>query len=264
MIGLKRLLSGVAEGRGRPAADVKVRKARERAAAVAVSIAVHIVILFAVFATASGVAPKGVSDPFGEGEAISVSLSGLEGGAGRRGQEVAINSEEPSALDQMARRVETKPAALPLKQAEPIRQRQGLSQIFDSIGRLGGPGRQGEGTERSGQGVRGRRDAVTATASRAGAEGQEPGSQGLWGQIEPCWRRLPNRVSVGVTLEITLDGRGRLAAPPRILRPPGVQLSEQRLLAEAQAIGTLQACLPYTTSGVNGLKRAYRLRFGAD
>ena len=65
-----------------------------------------------------------------------------------------------------------------------------------------------------------------------------------------------------MTLEVTLDSKGSLAGPPRILRPEGGRPDEARLVAEAQALAAIQACLPYRAVGGAGFGRAYRLGFG--
>ncbi len=71
------------------------------------------------------------------------------------------------------------------------------------------------------------------------------GSGSLWGFLEPCWRKLPGRSAVPVTLEVVLDGRGMIAIPPRIVRPSGAPTNEARLVAEARALAALGGCLPY-------------------
>ncbi|HLZ77170.1 hypothetical protein [Phenylobacterium sp.] len=92
-----------------------------------------------------------------------------------------------------------------------------------------------------------------------GSDAGAPGSTGgLWGAVEPCWTRLAGASSVPVTLEVTLDARGRLSTPPRILREAG-PANEARLRAEANALAALAACLPEGDVRFSG--RLYRLEF---
>lgn len=68
------------------------------------------------------------------------------------------------------------------------------------------------------------------------------GEQGLAGSLEPCWRELGGALLKPVTIEVTLDERGRLARPPAIIRSAGAKLDELRLRSEAAAISALAAC----------------------
>lgn len=67
---------------------------------------------------------------------------------------------------------------------------------------------------------------------------------GLWGRIEPCWRERATNARIPVSLEVSIDARGSLSVPPRILREAAAGLSEERLNAEASALQALSACLP--------------------
>lgn len=71
------------------------------------------------------------------------------------------------------------------------------------------------------------------------------GSGSLWGLLEPCWKKLPGRSQVPVTLEVILDSRGMISTPPKIIRPSNAPADEARLVAEARALAALGACLPY-------------------
>jgi hypothetical protein len=94
------------------------------------------------------------------------------------------------------------------------------------------------------------------------AEGQTPGrpgsTGGLWGSIEPCWTRLAGENPARITLEISLDARGRLSGPPKILRFDG-PANEVRVRAEANALAALSACLAEGDVRFGG--RVYRLEF---
>lgn len=237
---------------------------RTRVGAASLAVLLHIGFVVAVLATASGTLPRGASDPFGEGETIAVSLSGREGAAG--GRPGSGDRERPTDIDQtdlMAKRLRAERSDLFASEAEPSRPRGGLASLFRSIGSLSASGRQGNGAQRDGQSDDGGREAITSRASRAGAPSQDDGSRGLWGQVEPCWRRLKQRSTVLVTLEVVLNDEGGLAAPPRIIRPEGGRPNEQRLVAEAQALAAIQACLPYQARSSLRAGDRYRLDFGS-
>lgn len=64
-----------------------------------------------------------------------------------------------------------------------------------------------------------------------------------------------------MTIEVSLDGRGRLAGPPQALRPAAAILGDPRLKSEANALAALSACLPRGEVRVRGGR--YRLEFPA-
>ena len=70
----------------------------------------------------------------------------------------------------------------------------------------------------------------------------------LWKAIAPCWRRLADKSTLGVTLNVSFSPLGNLAKPPVIIREPGAQLSTQRLRSESLAIAALSQCGPYLMS----------------
>lgn len=81
----------------------------------------------------------------------------------------------------------------------------------------------------------------------------------LWGRIEPCWRKGSYHSQLPVTLEVSLDDRGQLSRPPRILRADDAAPNERRLASEERAIASLAACLP---RGEPRFKNAvYKLHF---
>lgn len=230
-----------------------------RAGALGASVALHLLFALAIFATASGTMPSGSSDPFGEGEAIEVSMSGWEGAAsGSPGVQVPRTDTSASKLDLLTRRLRATQSDLVVTDAGPARAQGNLSALLQAIGNTRAPGRQGDGGAVSGDRREHGNDPSSAQSSRSGAPVPRDGAAGLWGQVEPCWRRLPRRSPVPVTLEVRLNAEGRLAGPPVIVRPATGNPGEQRLLAEAQAVAALQACLPYR----RGLAGAYRLGFG--
>lgn len=236
---------------------------RTRAGAASLAVLLHVAFVLAVLATASGTLPRGASDPFGEGEAISVSLSGLEGAAGGRpGADTRQQADEIDRTDQMAQRLRAERSDLFASETEPSRPRGGLSALFQPIGHISAPGLKGDGAQRAGRGEDGGQAADTTRASRAGAPSTDDGSRGLWGQVEPCWQRLKQRTTVPVTLDVVLNDKGGLAAPPRIVRPADGRPNEQRLVAEAQALAAIQACLPYRSRTPLRSGEMYRLNFG--
>jgi hypothetical protein len=250
--------AAVGEGRSVGAPGTRSKHSR-RAAALILSALLHVFFLLAVFATATGTAPLGAADSFGEGEAVEVMLAGREGVPARGGGAAAVAA--PSALDQIARRVRAD-SELTAGPKEPARRPGDLASLLNSLGRIKAPGRRGEGADAAGASDKAGRDPRTASASRRGGATADVSAGELWGQVEPCWRRIGGRSTVPVMLEVTLDGLGGLAGPPRILRPDGGRPSEQRLLAEAQALEAIHACLPYRTAGLSGLGRRYRVGFG--
>lgn len=83
----------------------------------------------------------------------------------------------------------------------------------------------------------------------------------LWGAIEPCWRNLGFRGQVPVTIEVSLDGRGGLKGPPKVVRSASALLGEPRLKSEANALSALAACVPRGAPRMTEAR--YRLEFPA-
>lgn len=73
-----------------------------KAAALAGSALLHVVLLLVVFGAATGTAPRGAADPFGEGEAVEVMLAGREEALASGGA-AAVTAR--SVLDRLIRRV---------------------------------------------------------------------------------------------------------------------------------------------------------------
>lgn len=106
------------------------------------------------------------------------------------------------------------------------------------------------------------RDARTRgeTGKSTGADAAKPGSVGgLWGVVQPCWKKLGKSSTRPVTLEVSLDDRGQLSVAPKVLRPVGNRVDEEQLRAEALAITALSACMPRSAPRWGG--RVYRLEF---
>lgn len=62
--------------------------------------------------------------------------------------------------------------------------------------------------------------------------------------LEQCWRSLPGRSLVPVTLVVSINEQGMFAAPPQVLRPESAQLTTARMASEDRAIRALAKCLP--------------------
>lgn len=241
--------------------EVSLRsRRRDRAAAVGIAVAVHLVFLLGIVAAGSGTLIKGAQARLGEGDSVEVMLSGWEGAAARARKGVDQPATAESRLNDLMERLRAVNSPLyvtPQKTSPPAG---GLASLFDAPATADGKGKQGEGA-----GAAGRRDdggdrADTALSSRVGdAASGNSSAGGLWSQIEPCWNRLPMRSAMPVTLEISLSGDGRLAKPPRILRPDIRRPEEDRLVAEARALQAISACLPY--GGAQGLGRTQQVVF---
>lgn len=194
----------------------------------------HGLFALAFLATASGTLPRGAADPFGEGEAIEVSLTGAGGAVAARAAAPGAQPAEP--LETLARRLRAEQSDRVAIEREPLRPSGGLSPLMKALGQFRPAGKPGPA-------------ARPVTAARAGLASPDDGSAGLLGQVTPCWRRLAPAGATPVTLEVDLDSRGRLSAPPRLLRPAGARPDEPRLLAEAAALAAIQACLPWRQAG---------------
>jgi hypothetical protein len=191
-----------------------------------------------------------------DGEAIEISLGGWEGAS--QTTKASADSSSSASLLKLATRLRT--LEPPIYASEPTSRATGsLEQLLDGQTSASGLGSSGHGRLANGRSL----DDGTQEASAVGKKGTPGNSSanGLWEQIEPCWRRLPQKSQVGVTLEITLDNRGRLSSPPQILRPGSARPDEARLVAETKALNAIQACLPFKAPNAFGLKKTYRIDF---
>jgi len=83
----------------------------------------------------------------------------------------------------------------------------------------------------------------------------------LAGSFEPCWDKFGGSALAPVVIEIALDGRGRLAKPPMIVRAKGAALDERRLRSEAAAISAIAGCAPQ--SDLRFANATYRVELGS-
>jgi len=218
-----------------------------------ISAALHLLFALSVLASASGEISRGLPAA-NYGDAVEISLSGFEGapapGAG---------ATSPSELETLFQRIRAEQSDLNA-QATPAERHSDLAALFSEIDQEHSPtqgnatgraqadarGRAGSGSDASGSEAQG---GDTSAAARNGERQQETASEAIWDQIEPCWRQMPENSTVPVTLEFVLNGRGALAAPPRIIRPMAAALTDQRLVAEARALAAVTACMPLRTLG---------------
>lgn len=225
---------------------------RHKAAAGAGAVLLHLLFLGAFFATACGTVAPGAVEAWGDGEAVEVMLSGLEGGGSPRGERGAAPSSQQAQLDQMVQSLRLANSNLFTTEVEAPRPRGDLASLFDGQGQSAAEGRRGLGAGQAGIRDEGGRAESTRQASQTGGGGEQAGAAGvMWSHIKPCWTRLPGSSTVAVTLELSLTAGGRLAKPPKILRPTTGRPDELRLLSEARALQAIATCLPYAeTAGV--------------
>ena len=240
------------------------RRGRQHVIAVVAAIGVHALLLFGILASAPGVVSRGASDPYADGEGVEVMLSGREGAQASARQGETGEAEAQSQLDAMLNRLRNAPSDFYVQTSEPERPRGSLSELFDALGKDRAKGRKGDGADAAGANAAGGQDARTAATSRTGGVSDDASSGDLWGQVEPCWSRLPQRSTVPVMLEVTLNDKGTLAGPPRIMRPAGAAPDEPRLVAEARALTAIAGCIPYKQVALPGTKRVFQLSFQKD
>jgi hypothetical protein len=229
-------------------------------------------VLFALLTASLGgaVVTGGAGVEDGEVGAIDISLAGPRGGAR------AAQTPSSAQLKALFRKIlaQQSPVTAPDKPAPP---KTSLDKLYDAIDRE--RALRDAPAKRAGQG---QADKGGPGASRTGVATKAPDKQGkpnntqaadgpgaaassgwLWGQIQPCWSRLPQVSTVPVTLEIRLDLRGQIAKPPRILRPNTAAPDERRLISEARALAAVTACVPYHGATSSEGAGVYRVDFGA-
>jgi hypothetical protein len=143
-----------------------------------------------------------------------------------------------------------------------------LDRLFDVVDRQSEKGGGQSDTDQGGAGssATGQKDAPQKRGAnhqpvRPGA-GTSASSGDLWGQIKPCWDRLPPVSTVPVTLVVALDEHGRIVTPPKIIRAGGA-VDERRLISEARALAAITACVPYNDAAGPGGPRSFKVEFAA-
>lgn len=233
---------------------------RVRWGAIGVSLLVHAAVGVALLGSASG-RFVGADGPGVDQGVMAVTLVA-------RASAPDASTPDPSAgrLALLLARSDTgaPPEYLAPAQPQPGR----MDQLLERVRRQEGPTRQPPADTPRAQPPAETLDTGTAdrslTAAGARATGEQAAAQpggggGLWGLVAPCWRRVSGGTKVWVILEVTLDARGRVGKPPRIVRAASSAVDEARLRAEAQALAALAACAPQ--SDLRLANRTYRLEF---
>jgi hypothetical protein len=245
----------------KPGAERSVpRKNRDRAVAIGGSLAMHVVLLAAFFGGATGDIISGGGAADGGDTVFEISLTGPDGEPAPSG-----GSPDQAKLDALFRRTMVEQSAF-IATTEQPRAPSRLSALFETAEPGPGEARDTDAPRRAPTSDDGGKsapaDARRTATPRGAADTRQPGEAAspaastgaLWGQIEPCWRRMPNTSDTPVSLEVTINARGLIAAPPKIIRPTDAPLSPRRLVAESRALAALSACVPYRTLGSSGDK----------
>jgi hypothetical protein len=230
----------------------------------AAAAAIHAVLLLLYFGAAAGAMVSGGAGA-DSGPAVEVSLASLAGGREQ------TSSQELAAL---YRKILVDHGAIAASD-EPHPPSESLQSLMDTIDRsAGAKGHSHSASSASGENPSGDpTGADNAARRRQGDRAQGPAGHGagptssaggIWGEIEPCWRSLPNTSRVPVTLQVILDDAGRVSKPPQIVRPPSATLDEARLIAEARALAALAACVPYHSSDFLGGQRQFTVEFSTS
>ncbi|HEX7761126.1 MAG TPA: hypothetical protein VF459_16590 [Caulobacteraceae bacterium] len=201
-----------------------------------------------------------------EESAITISLAGVAG------SRQAQTSPDEAQLQFLYRKALAQQSELYTADQKPT-EHSNLAKLFDAIEREHGGDAMQDGTngqansgKQTGGGQHGKDVRLTDQSNQSDSKATGPGSAassgGLWGQIEPCWRRMPNQSAVPVKLEVQLDDKGMIAKPPRILRPDSSVPDERRLIAEARALAAISACLPYRVEALaTSAQRSFTVDF---
>lgn len=221
---------------------------RKRVGALLVSAVIHVVLLFGALwtATASSFSGGRGAEP-GGGNAITVTLvvaAVINGETARSAPSTATQAHLDALLHKVA---STSKDALPVDQARP---KGDLGKLFGEI--QSSHARAEPLAPAKPPGVR----AVEGHDQERGDLGHVSGD--MWSELQTCWKP---EAQVPVTLEVVVDSGGRLAAPPRILRPEHAVLDERRLHAEAKAIEAVAKCAPFTSGAPLIGRTTYRFAF---
>lgn len=244
------------------------RKDRRRAVALGSSLALHVVLLVLAVGSAGGAVVTGGSGGTLEESAITISLAGITG------SRQAQTSPDEARLNFLYRKALAEQSELYTSDQKPTAH-SNLAKLFDAIEREHGGDTAQDGTKgaasagsQTGGGQHGRGNRLPQETSQSDSKSDGPGSAassgGLWGQVEPCWRRIPNQSAVPVTLNVQIDDKGMVAKPPTIVRPDASVPDQPRLIAEARALAAISACLPYRNVAQATGQREFTLRFRAS
>lgn len=230
------------------------------------ALCVHLAMFAFVLASGSGRAlSTGVGAGAGEEKGIVVSLVGRKGDPVSAGS-TSGGSNQQDPMAHLFRRLQAdSPVYIP-QQSSSAKAQSNISDLFDAIDRGRADRRQSaardSGQNGSADGAsssKGQAAQGKSTDSRSQSGGSALSSGKLWSQIARCWR--PQGATVPVTLEVVLDGRGRIAIPPRILRPTTTPPNGQRLVAETRAIQAVASCAPFDLPGFGPGRQTYRFDF---
>ena len=212
----------------------------------------------------------GAGEADGQVEAVTIVLEG------RAGAPHSATAPSAAALDAMFRQVRAEQSELQVNKdkSKPASSLQTLTAEIedepaarDSAASGGGRGRVDRGgagaAPGSAQAANDKHGNPNSTQKAAGP-GTAGSSGGLWGQIEPCWDNMPNVSTVPVTLVIVLNDQGRIATPPKIIRPSSAKPDEGRLISEARALAALAACVPYHRTDLLSEQRFFKVRFASQ
>jgi hypothetical protein len=245
------------------------RGGRARAAGFAFSLLVHAMIFVLVLGSLSGGRlPGGAGSPTGDVGVIYISLAGLKGATPK-------SAPTQQQLIDLYARIRDQQSELPTPNTpKPVRG--DVAKLFDVV--QPGETASEQNAGKSGRGAvdqGGRSDTpnpnavagADATAKQHGPQravgaGTDADQGPLWPQIEPCWDKLPNVSTVPVTLEVSVNDKGQIAVPPKIVRPTTVAADQMRLIAEARALAAVTACVPYHVAA--GTPRTVRVDFKAS
>jgi hypothetical protein len=246
------------------------RRLRERAAAFALSVLVHGAILTLVLGSlAGGRLEGGAGAPVGDPGVIYISLAGLKGAAPQSAP------TQQQALMALYARIRDQQSNLPTTDTpKPVPG--DVAKLFDVVQPAAPASDPNVGREGRGAVDQGGRSATPspnafaqadATAKQHGVRraigpGRDADQGPLWSQVEPCWDKLPNLSAVPVTLEVSLNDKGQIAVPPKIIRPTTEAAGQMRLIAEARALAAVSACVPYRVAA--GAPRTIRVDFRAS
>jgi hypothetical protein len=228
------------------------------------SVVLHLGLLILAVGSAGGALVTGGAGGAPEESAITISLAGL---AGSRQASATPEQERLKILYAKALQQQSDVYASQEKPAD----KGSLAKLFDAIESAhggsadkDGANGQGDAGRHNGGGMKGttaETDQPSESKARAVGAGTASSSGGLWGQIEPCWKQMPSKSLVPVTLQIELDDRGQIARPPQIVRPNTTAPDQRRLVAEARALAAISACLPYRMETLTGNQRDFTVSF---